>query len=177
MNRTHVMIVSAVSAVALTMAFAGLGTAQSLHHDDNAPVVIQAAANGAASGKGGWMARGGRYGGMRAICSDQRDARIAGAFDTVESFAAFNTAQTRAWEALKDSIRKASGDVGAACSDLKATDGPATAPERLARMERMMATGLAVVQGVRPKFDAFYNTLDEKQKAAIDRMTSRHGRL
>ena len=42
-------------------------------------------------------------------------------------------------------------------------------------METMLSAGLDAVREVRPKFDAFYATLNDKQKRAIERLMEGHG--
>ena len=48
--------------------------------------------------------------------------------------------------------------------------------ERLAGLETMLSAGLEAVREVRPNFDAFYATLNDKQKTALDRLIDRRGR-
>jgi hypothetical protein len=46
----------------------------------------------------------------------------------------------------------------------------------LARVELMLSTGLDIIEGVRPAFEQFYAVLDDDQKAALDKLVSRHHR-
>ena len=110
------------------------------------------------------------------ICSEQRDERLDKAIGFVESFTAFTAQQTGAWNDLVDALRAGSARVGDACSTHDWANAPASAPEKLARLEVMVSLGLDLVQQVRPAFDSFYATLDEKQKKALDDLIGRHHR-
>ena len=94
----------------------------------------------------------------------------------VESFVDFTAEQEPAWQQLTAAIRAGGAKVGEACAKLEALDTSATAPARLARIELLLSTGLDIVQEVRPAFDQFYAVLDDDQKAALDKLASRHHR-
>ena len=122
---------------------------------------------------GGWSQdKGGRH--LGRLCSERRDERIEGMVAMVESFSDFTPDQTEAWNNLTDALRSGSTSIGDACDEFRNAGRPNTAPERLARIETMMATGLAVVRHVRPAFEEFYGVLDDKQKEALDGLIS-HG--
>lgn len=113
---------------------------------------------------------------MWRICSDQRDDWLAERIELIEEFVTFTSAQAPAWKELTQAVDAASAKVDAACEPFEAADRPATAPARLEQAELMLATGLDVVQGLRPAVDGFYATLEPEQKAALDRMASRRDR-
>jgi hypothetical protein len=127
---------------------------------------------------GGWHRshahRGGR--GMAALCSDRRDQKLEHGLAFVEGFVNFTPEQTTAWNELGAALREGSATIGETCAELETAGKPQTAPEKLARFEAMGATGLAVLQRVRPVFDRFYATLSEKQQKALDDLMSRGGR-
>ncbi len=129
--------------------------------------------------KAGWGGHrwGGRHGGgMRMLCSDRRDERLGEVKEFVESFVDFTPPQADAWTKLTAAVDAGSAKVGTTCASLKEQGRPETAPDKLARMQTMMTTGLDILNQIKPAFDDFYATLDERQKAAIDKLTSRRGR-
>jgi hypothetical protein len=128
----------------------------------------------AAHFRGGWR-RGGHRRGFDAICSERRNEGIEHGLAFVEGFVNFTPEQTTAWNELGAAIRAGSASVGEKCKELKAAGEPRTAPERLARFEAMATTGVGILKRIRPAFDRFYATLSDKQKQALDGLTSRHG--
>jgi LTXXQ motif family protein len=71
--------------------------------------------------------------------------------------------------ALKDFV-DASAAAMASTKSAMCTDKPdmSTTPARLAFGEKLMETQLAGMKSVEPKLQAFYDTLDAKQKTAFD---------
>jgi len=94
--------------------------------------------------------------------------RIVGVMD-------LNEAQQAAWKDLSAATKTATDRLDEACKDRD--DWGGTSPERLARMETMMSAGLDAVREVRPRFEAFYDTLSDTQKEALDDLMvhRRHG--
>ena len=125
-------------------------------------------------GHGHWSHGDGH--GMAMICSDERDRRLEHGLAFVEGFGNFTPEQTAAWNELASAIRAGSATIGEKCRELDQAGVPQTAPERLARFESMATTGLEIVKNVRPAFDDFYATLSDKQKKALDDLSSHHGR-
>lgn len=129
-----------------------------------------------------WHAHGGPWGGRQwggphgGFCAAARGERVEDVLGLVESFVTFRPDQQPAWERLRDAVRAGSQRFDATCAALRDAGEPGDPPARLARLEQMMATGLETLREVRPAFDAFYATLDERQKAAIDRLVERRGR-
>lgn len=113
--------------------------------------------------------------GFARLCDDERRAAwIESHVDLIESFAEFTPEQTEAWTGFKEAVNTASETVGEACEEAREAGRPENAPERLARAEAMITTGLSVVHEIRPAFEAFYASLDEDQQRALDRMMARH---
>lgn len=110
------------------------------------------------------------------LCGERRDARLDDMIVFVESFANFTAEQAAAWNGLTAALRSGSDTIGAACDDLAAAGRPATAADKLARVEQMMEAGLVALRQVRPAFEDFYAVLDDEQKKAIDALASHHGR-
>lgn len=128
----------------------------------------------AASGHRGWGRGRGR--GFARICGDQRNERLEDGIEFADAFLKLEAGQTEAWNKLTASLRAGSARVGQACDSLKAEGWPEKAPEKLAVAETVMTAGLDIVKEVRPSFEAFYATLDDKQKAALDGLLDRHRR-
>jgi LTXXQ motif family protein len=121
----------------------------------------------------GWHGGGhGRF--AEFVCSDARDDILEDRVAFVESFVDFTDEQEPAWQQLAAAIRAGSAKVGEACAELEPPDP--TAPAHLARVELILSTGLDIVQQVRPAFEQFYAVLDDDQKAALDKLVSRHHR-
>lgn len=126
-------------------------------------------------GHHGWGRHGGS--GFGRLCGEQRTERVEHMIGFVEAFMTFTPPQQQAWDNLTATLRDSDTKVGQACEQQKAQGDATTAPEKLARMETMMTTGLQVVQQVRPAFDGFYATLNERQQKALDEMLQhRHHR-
>ncbi|HMR34305.1 MAG TPA: Spy/CpxP family protein refolding chaperone [Geminicoccaceae bacterium] len=108
------------------------------------------------------------------FCGPDRNDRLNRMVEMIEGFANFSPEQEPAWQQLRDAVRDASAKLGPACDAMRdARDGAPT--ERLASIETMLSAGLDAVREVRPKFDAFYATLNDKQKRAIDRLVDGPG--
>lgn len=169
MTRKWKIALGAVAAVGIggvAFAFTGAGS-QALN---TAKLEMISAA--AASQGGHWDHRRGR--GLHRICGDSRSQKLEGGIDFVEAFFSFNDQQKPAWDALAAALRKGSDAIGRHCAALG--ERPSTAPGKLAVLETAMTAGLEVVREVRPAFERFYGTLNEDQKAAIDRLVERRGR-
>lgn len=129
-----------------------------------------------------WQVRGEHWGERRgprmgmgpAFCGPEREERLSRMVEMIEGFANFSPEQQPAWEQLRDAVRDASAKLGPACDAMRA-GREGTPPERLGSLETMLSAGLDAVREVRPKFDAFYATLNDKQKAALDRLIDHRG--
>lgn len=108
-------------------------------------------------------------------CAPARAEHIESVIGVVEQFAELTPPQRTAWEELKAKIKAGNARFDEACTAMRAGD-PATPAERMAGIERMLEAGLAAVREIRPAFDAFHATLDEAQRAALDRLLRHHHR-
>jgi hypothetical protein len=170
LKTSHIVLFGAAIAVGTALVVTGLGAA-----DDEA-------ASFGNGGPGEFMLAGWRHGwhggghGRFAdhVCSHARDEILEERLAFVESFVDFTDEQEPAWQQLTAAIRTGSAKVGEACAELEAPDP--TAPAHLARVELILSTGLDIVQQVRPAFERFYAVLDDDQKAALDKLVSRHHR-
>ena len=116
---------------------------------------------------------GGHGRGLERLCSSQRDEKLEDGLSFVESFVDFTPEQTQAWTELATALRAGSASIGQTCGELSSLTIPEHAPDKLALAETLLTKGVAVIGQVRPAFATFYETLDDDQKQAIDRLTSR----
>jgi hypothetical protein len=170
LKTSHIVLLGAAIAVGTALLVTGLSAA-----DDEAAFF----GNGRpgqlmlAGWRHGWHGGGhGRF--AEHVCSDARDEILEERLAFVESFVDFTDEQEPAWQQLAAAIRAGSAKVGEACAELEAPDP--TALTHLARVELILSTGLDIVQQVRPAFEQFYAVLDADQKAALDKLASRHHR-
>ena len=170
MSRTKKVLLGTVAAVGIggaALAYAGVG-GQTMN---TAKLELISAA---AAAPGGFRGHHGR-GGPHRICSPQRAEKLDDAIGFVEAFFSFNAEQKTAWDGLASALREGSDAIGKHCEALKEDGRPTKATGKLARVETMLNAGLEVVHKVRPAFDTFYATLDEKQQAALDKLIERRG--
>jgi LTXXQ motif family protein len=72
-------------------------------------------------------------------------------------------------EAALQSLEDVNRDAGARLADIcGGDDAKATAPERLKRQDEALSAARDALGRVRPKFEAFYNTLAPRQKEVMD---------
>jgi LTXXQ motif family protein len=87
--------------------------------------------------------------------------------------------QEPAWRNLESATRSGIASLRAACDKMQAGTDGASAPVRLAAAEVAMTAGAEALRQVRPAFDAFYGTLDDRQRVSLDAALAegrRHGR-
>ncbi len=120
--------------------------------------------------------RGGHGKGFGRFCSDRQGRRFDRLTGVIEGLMTFSPAQDQAWKSLTVTMKAAKDSIKKDCEQLKASGRPKTASQKLARMEKVLNSRLSSLQRVRPAFDDFYATLNEKQKSAIDNLFSRRGR-
>jgi LTXXQ motif family protein len=170
LKTSHLVLLSVAIAVGTALLVTGLSAA-----DDDAAFF----GNGRpgqftlAGWRHGWHS-GGHRRVAEHVCSDARDEMLEDRLAFVESFVDFTDEQEPAWQQLSAAIRAGSAKVGEACAEVEALDTSATG--HLARVELIFSTGLGIVQQVRPAFEQFYAVLDDDQKAALDKLVSRHHR-
>ncbi|WP_158554843.1 Spy/CpxP family protein refolding chaperone [Methylovirgula sp. 4M-Z18] len=107
------------------------------------------------------------------LCSDQSQMRHDGAKEgSFIDKLSLTDAQKSLWKDLTDARQQTRADLKTSlCSqkpDLSTLTG------RLDLREKMMEARLAAFKSTRPKLEAFYNSLDDKQKTAFDAMRD-HG--
>jgi hypothetical protein len=178
MSRTKKILLGTVAAVgigAAALSFSGVG-GQTM----NTAKLELIGSAAAAGGRHGWSRHGGRggHGGICRLCSPSRGEKLENAIGFAEAFFSFNAEQKTAWDGLTAALRDSSATIGEKCEALKSGERPKSATARLERVETMLTAGLDVVKKVRPAFDGFYATLNDDQKAALDKLIEhrRHGR-
>jgi|SaaInl7_135m_RNA_FD_contig_61_1034557_length_1290_multi_21_in_0_out_0_1 hypothetical protein len=121
------------------------------------------------------MGQGGMGGGrgMAHLCGPARSEKVEHAISFVDDFMTFSGPQKQAWDNLAGALRAGDEKVGAACATFKDGKPPQSATGKLGMAESFLTAGLAVVQQVRPAFDRFYDTLNEKQQKSLDDLLSR----
>lgn len=162
-------------AIGLVAAAAVAATTLSISSASESEGVKSGAASGMfAGGHHGWR-HGGKHGGrgMAHLCGAVRGEKVEHAISFVDNFMSFTTPQQQAWDELADALRAGDKRVGAACATLKDGKPPEGATAKLAMAESFLSAGLEVVQKVRPAFDRFYGTLNDKQRKALDDLLSR----
>jgi hypothetical protein len=165
MNKTGILISGVIGLVAVGAVAA---TTLSLSSAVGAEVAGMRTAS-AMQGGHGWR-HGNR---MRHICSPMRGEKLGQGISFVEAFMNFTTPQQQAWEGLAQALRAGEQRVGDACGTMKDGQMPVTATEKLALVETVLSAGLDIVVTVRPAFDKFYGTLNDKQQKSLDDLLSR----
>ena len=141
------------------------------------------ASDSAAMGGGHGMAQrahwGGRHGkhgrGFGRFCGKRSGRRLERVTAVIEGLMTFTPPQEQSWKGLTGAMQESKDSMSKLCDELKAAERPATASQGLARMEKVLSAKLAAMQKIRPAFENFYATLDDKQKKAIDNLFSRRG--
>lgn len=116
--------------------------------------------------------RGGRYS-HDGLCGARATGMLRRLDGVVPDLMDLSPSQQKSWEDLMASADAARAKVKAACGDRQRT--VATAPERLARVETIMTAALDGVHEVRPRLDAFYAGLSERQRKGLDELLDRRG--
>ena len=107
------------------------------------------------------------------VCSDRRERTIETVTGFVEGFINFTPEQQKSWKDLTQAVDEGSALIGQTCDKVGPKEAQLSAPENLARIETVLATGLSVVQKLRPAFAKFYATLSEKQQKALESLLAR----
>jgi hypothetical protein len=100
----------------------------------------------------------------RQICTEPTRGVTAWPFEQIEKAVQPNDRQRRLLENLKKAAAQAAADFRDACPDTV----PMTPPGRLQAMTRRLTATLDAVTAVRPAMEAFYNALDDEQKARFN---------
>ena len=110
------------------------------------------------------------------LCSEARSDHIEAAITFAETFMAFTEEQRAAWDRLTGAVRAGGEKVAEACAETEALRKEKTLPAKLALAETAATTAAAVLADVRPAFDAWYATLSDEQRQALDGLMKRRGR-
>ena len=106
------------------------------------------------------------------MCEDQ-DARTAGMLAFAEKKLKITEQQRAAWTKFADATKAAEKPMQDLCAKYKDQPMPASAPQRMERMEAMMSARLAQLQQVRPAATELYAQLTPDQQKVADRFLSR----
>ena len=104
------------------------------------------------------------------MCNPQAAGLAEWRMEALERAVQPTESQRSALNDLKTASARAADTIASACPK----EFPETAPARLEVMERRLEAMLAAVKTVRPAFDAFYATLTDPQKAAVNQIGPRH---
>lgn len=118
-------------------------------------------------GRGGPGFMGGNWGGM---CDPRAAGMAEWRMERIERLITPTDAQRAALNDLRTASTKAAETISAACP----REFPTSATARMELMEKRLDAMLAALKTVRPAFDAFYATLNDEQKARINRGGPRH---
>ena len=125
-------------------------------------------------GGGWWRGRhGDGPGGL--LCGERAEERMERMLGFVEELLTLTPSQAEAWQRVTEAAHGGAERFQGVCDGLREAGAPETAPERLARIERMADAGATGLREVRTAFDAFYQTLDEQQRRVLDVLATRHG--
>ncbi len=102
-------------------------------------------------------------------------AHVEGGIAFLQAELAIVDDQQPQWQAFADALRQAAAEMRTLRDDPETAEDdarkpPMSAPERLDRMERLAATGLEAIRGVKEPFTALYAVLTDDQKGRADRL-------
>ncbi|MEE4378321.1 MAG: Spy/CpxP family protein refolding chaperone [Candidatus Competibacteraceae bacterium] len=100
------------------------------------------------------------------VCNGQRLERAERMLAQVRDSLELTAQQEPAWSALNDAVYAGGEMITTACEQW--SQDSQTPPERLERVETMLATGLDAVRQVRLPFEEFYAVLTDAQRATLD---------
>ncbi len=173
MKRNRLLVLGFITALGVGVAAGGLRALETQAASAPSDPVAGAAMFGAKGQTWGRHGHGGRGG---HACATSRGEHLERMIIFVEGFADFTPDQQGAWQDLTEALRGGRQQMREVCDELRQADGPRHAPDKLARMETMLTMKLDVLKKVRPAFEAFYGTLDERKREALDTLFSRHRR-
>ena len=111
----------------------------------------------------------------KAMCTDIY-AHRAGRLATLEARLDLTAPQHAAWAKWQQASLDAATKERAACLETApAAEGRPTAPEREARLEKVLTLKLQTLQSTRPAMQALYADLTADQKTIFDRAGHSHG--
>lgn len=154
--------------VLLTTATLAMGLALTV------PVFAQGGPAGG-PGNGPGPAGGDRAGRQFSRMCEDREAHLAGMLAFAEKKLAITDQQRPAWTKFADAARASQKPMQDICVRFKDQPVPATAPQRLERMETMMQVRLQQLQQVRPALTDLYAQLTPDQQKTADRFLNHAG--
>ena len=163
---TAIAAATTLSAVAVTAAPAGNGPA-------GAEAAKGPAHHGFHKARGEWGGR--HHGGKGGDYCKRAGGHMERQVNLIEGLMTFTPEQETAWKDLKTAMASGRETVQKSCEARKSAEKPKTAVDRFNRFESAMAERLDVMRSVKPKFEAFYATLSEKQQKAVDGLFTRRG--
>ena len=101
------------------------------------------------------------------------EARLVEMIALTERIIAIRPDQRDAWDSLVGALESGADAVRHAS---KASDGDASAPARMARLEICCAAGLDALRRLTAALDALYDQLDDRQKETLDLLATPAGR-
>ena len=110
------------------------------------------------------------------LCGEQRNERVDTVVNLIEHFVEMTPEQQAAWTKLTDDVQVSKARADTACETLRAMGKPRSIPEHLSSMESLMGAGLDIIKQLRPGMTDFYQTLNESQQTALERLVRRHHR-
>jgi hypothetical protein len=112
---------------------------------------------------------------MSRICDPRRDAVLAAGVAFVETTLELTPEQTTAWQDLTTKLTAGSEKIGENCAALTQDSQPGTSLDKLVNLEQGLSSALAIVQDVRPAYDAFYGTLTAEQQKSLEALMPKRG--
>jgi hypothetical protein len=137
---------------------------------------LAAAHDGQRSWRGhhGWSPRAH---GLEQFCNHRHAGTwLASLSAMVERSLSLHETQTAAWRRVIEEVRAVESSLVAICDAEKFEAATRSATVLLARAESMMTARLDALRRVRPTFEAFYGSLDDGQKKALDDLLARRRR-
>ena len=111
---------------------------------------------------------------MDRMC-ENRDARVAGMLAFAETRLKITPDQRAAWTKFTDTVKNSDSAFDQFCATEASSPPPATLPQRVERMQQMLAARLDQMQKVAPALEEFYAVLTPEQKKTADEFMNHRG--
>lgn len=109
------------------------------------------------------------------VCAPGGAAKAGERLDKMAKYLQLTTAQTETFNALKAAIKETRTSAAEACAPLKGAK-PASPVEGMEKRQAIMQLQLDAMAQITPAFSDFYNSLDDGQKAKLNKKGMRdHG--
>lgn len=118
----------------------------------------------ASHGRHGWWGHSNDGHAGMSYCETGHITRISEMGPHLQSWLELDDAQSTAWFKVERKIERTVTELSKYCDGT----GAATVRDRLERAEMTMTAGAAAIRDLRPAFDQFYESLDERQQAMLD---------